>query len=59
VRRNKKSTKENVQKEKLGRWNISLPRIVPYAAARCISVKENTENFFAVAIIPIAKVQEK
>lgn len=51
--------RENVQKEKLGRWSICLPKVVLYAEAQCISVKENMVNSLAVAIIPIVKEQER
>ena len=59
VRNDKKNMKENVPNEKRGRWSICLPKIVPYAEARCISVKGNTVNSLAVAIILIAKAQER
>ena len=59
VKSDKKNTNENVPKEKRGRWSICLPKVVPYAEVQCISVKENTVNFLAVAIILIAKAQEE
>ena len=45
--------------QKRGRWSIYLPKNVHCAEAQCISVKENMVNSLAVAIIPIAKAQEK
>lgn len=59
VRNDKKNMKENAQKERRGRWSMCLPKAAHYAEERCISVKVNTVDFSAVAIIPIVKAQGK
>ncbi len=59
ARNDKKDMNKNAQNEKNGKESILLLKLVHYVEALCTFVKGSTVNSLAVAIIQIAKVQEK
>lgn len=59
AKNDKKDMNKNARNEKNGRESICLLKLVHCVEASCTFVKGSTANSLAVAIIQIAKVQEK